>query len=114
MIKKTVVCDRCGTGKPWVIITKSEKLESNTVFCKECARYYYDIDCSAKCENCGVTIAEKPLCRIGAELFCSPLCAMQYCERHYGDHEEPRYFTEEDEKMLLGKDEGERKEHSNE
>ena len=104
MIKKTVVCDRCKKNKPWVIIPASIRLHSNTVFCEECARYYYEIDCSAKCNNCGVVIAEKPLCRIGSDLFCSTLCAMQYWERHCGVHEEPRYFTEEDEEMLLGED----------
>ena len=114
MIKKAVVCDRCKKREPWVIIPESDKLQSNTVLCKQCALYYYDIDCSAKCASCGISIVGNPCCKIGFDLFCSPMCAIRYREKHYGDHEEPRYFTEDDEKMLLGEDEEERKEHSNE
>lgn len=107
MIKKTVVCDRCERGKPWVIIPKSDKLASNTVFCKECAEMYYDLDCTPKCTNCGISIIGNPCCKTGSDLFCSRLCAIKYCERHYGENEEPRYFSDHDEKMLIGEDEEE-------
>lgn len=106
MIKKTVICDRCKKGEPWVIIPKSKKLLSNTVFCKKCADYYYDIEYNIRCDNCGELITAGPGCRCRFGTFCSPLCAIQHAERINGDDEEKaRYFTEDDEKMLLGEDE---------
>lgn len=105
MIKKTVVCDRCKKREPWVIIPKSDKLKSNTVLCKECAIYYYDLACNVKCANCGEPIMAGTVCRYGIRTFCSPLCAIQYIEGYNGDDgQRARYFTEEDEKMLLGED----------
>lgn len=102
MIKKTVVCDRCEKGKPYVIIPKSNKLASNTVLCRECAECYYDLDCSPKCTNCGISIVGNPCCKTGCDLFCSRLCAIKYCEGHSGNDEQmARYFTDEDEKMLI-------------
>lgn len=103
MIKKTVVCDRCEKGKPWVIIPKSDKLASNTVLCRECAKYYYDLSFDIKCANCGGSITAVPSCICFCRPFCSSLCAIQFCEGHSGnDEQRARYFTESDEKMLLG------------
>lgn len=105
MIKKTVVCDRCKKNKPWVIIPKSYRLKSNTVLCKDCAQYYYELACGIRCANCGEQIVAGPGCRCRSGTFCSPLCAIQYAEGYNGDDEKSaRYFTEEDEKMLLGED----------
>lgn len=100
-MKKTVVCDKCKKNKPWVIIPESIGLKNNTVFCKECAQAHYGIDSSLKCTKCGISIVGNPCCKIDNDLFCSPMCAIQYIERY---NEKPRCFTEDDENMLLGKD----------
>lgn len=106
MIKKTVVCDRCKKGKPFVIIPKSKKLPENEVFCRECANHYYHLSCDIGCANCGEPIVAGPGCRCSFGTFCSPICAIQYAEGYNGDDEQSaRYFTEEDEKMLLSEDE---------
>lgn len=108
MIKKTVVCDRCHEGSPWVIIPKSKKLMSNTVLCKKCANYYYEIEYDIRCDNCGELISAGHGCRCNFGTFCSPICAIQFTEKHSGDDEQSaRYFTEDDEKMLLGEKEEE-------
>ena len=106
MIKKTVVCDRCKKGKPFVIIPKSKKLPENEVLCKECANYYYEIEYDIRCDNCGDQIVNGPGCKCRFGTFCSSLCAIQYAEGHNGnDEQRARYFSERDERMLLGENE---------
>ena len=105
MIKKTVVCNRCEKGKPYVIIPKSKTLPENEVLCRECANYYYDLSCGIECANCGEPIVAGPGCRCRFGTFCSPLCAIQYSEGHSGnDEQRARYFSDRDERMLLGDD----------
>lgn len=46
-----------------------------------------------------------PGCRRHFGTFCSSLCAIQCAEGNNGD--DARYFTKEDEKMLLGEEDEE-------
>jgi hypothetical protein len=112
MIKRIVVCDRCEKNRPVYLIPKGKNYVGGQVcgrvFCEECAKQYYNLSKeSRKCRTCGKEIHEeawKSYSETRDAKYCSILCAIKSFYSDMDECDQPRFFTEEDEKAFCGEE----------